>query len=68
MLRIMRHLVSMSELSPILSFDVLKVPTYWEGGGRGLPWGSRTTIRKSYFGVLSAIESKNAYMANKRLY
>lgn len=64
----MRHLVSLSELSPILSYNVLKVPTYWGGGGRGLPWGSRTTIRKSYFGVLSAMESKNAYMANKRLY
>lgn len=66
MLRIMRLLVSLSELSPILSYNVLKVPTYWGGGG--LPWGSRTTIRKSYFGVLSAMESKNAYMANKRLY
>lgn len=62
MLRIMRHLVSLSELSPILSYNVLKVPTYWEGGE-----GS-ATIRKSYFGVLSAMESKNAYMANKRLY
>lgn len=67
MLRIMRHLVSLSELSPILSYNVLKVPTYWGGGG-GLPWRSRTTIRKSYLVVLSAMESKNAYMANKRLY
>lgn len=65
MLRIMRHLVSLSELSPILSYNVLKVPTYWGGG---LPWGSRTTIRKSYLGVLGAMESTNEYMANKRLY